>query len=1250
MLRMSGGDDVRTHGVDGFVSNTVNHPYVPLNDSVWEMGVSADPKDKASKDFKKRSEDQSDLIKSNTTYVAVTPHVWIDKNKWIEAGRETGVWKDVTVIDGAVLSEWIDQSPGVAIWFHAIAGTPIADVDDLDRAWNKLVEMPLQRTIPPSLVLGGRTDAGEKLSAWMKSPSGEYRIAGESADEVELFVLAAAKQSVAKGVDNTAPFLSIRSKEALHYLHELQTAHIVFVRDTDLADDVRASGVRHLFLVCQESAPIPNIKPLPTLDRNVVEKELQQMGFSEFDARRISGESKGSVVALLWSMGSSSVVRSAWLQDPIASKLAPLVLAGSWHSQSATDQEAVARLAGCPYQQIETLIGHWRAPEYPLVRWGNNWSWRAWRVAWERLAGRFSDDLLSRFADVVIEVLSAKHSSDTSTRYRHWRGRGFGSSEEYSEELREGLVRSLAKLGSLSSEHGNFDGQRLASGVVRSLLDIDSGGETLLSLSRHLPDLAEAAPDVFMSCVDKLIRNPDLQRALFAENNGFGGNRYCSLLWALEGLAWNPEYLSMVLLLLGHLDACDPGGSLSNRPKASLRAILLPWYPGTSATVSQRLAAFDTLAEKIPEVAWSSGLTLLPHGHETVTPTARPRFRNWMLHDHPTVTIVDHATYVEKLIDKLLAMAGTDHGRWMQFIGYISVLAVYSPKRVDEVVATLQSNKNDVWTQGQRAQFGEAVRLLAFRYEQRENNDDDKSTTAQLLRKITSQFVPERLEDQYGWLFSDSFRVHFRKGASYEERRNEIEKERIAAVEQVRSNGGIVRLLAWADEVDDPSILGDILGKQLLSEAEVIEIVNACFADRANINPSSRRHKCGNGFVSRYALRYGNEWASEMLQSIFRSHGLMPAAAFAIAIESFQQLWQKATEVSAELSHLYWRNISIWRLREALARSAIPYLLANNRNYAAVELVSQLLPSLTETSVVDSDVLSLCVEVLRVVPSHALENEPCLSDANWFQYPVEQVFEYVERFSDQRDTRDLLMRWEWLLFDKFLYGPGRGLKILNEEMSQSSEFFVNVMKLAHLDDASVMSSLRMDGVCNPRTAVSHGLSLLMRWCIVPGEVAADTKVLTEEVDIDRNYPASLAISGTVDARRLREWVSSSRELSAKAELLDQCDCYLGQVFASSPADPDGTWPCRAVRDEIEKLASEAVERRFAMTTLNKRGMHGVGKTGVAERTIASVFNKWASAYASTHPRTATALRQVAEHYVTEGKARDREGLLNEFED
>jgi len=77
---------------------------------------------------------------------------------------------------------------------------------------------------------------------------------------------------------------------------------------------------------------------------------------------------------------------------------------------------------------------------------------------------------------------------------------------------------------------------------------------------------------------------------------------------------------------------------------------------------------------------------------------------------------------------------------------------------------------------------------------------------------------------------------------------------------------------------------------------------------------------------------------------------------------------------------------------------------------------------------------------------------------------------------------------------------------------------------------------------------------------------------------------------------------------------------------------------------LETAHSDRLERGFVIGLLNKRGVtsRGLSEGGQKEYDLAKKYEDWARAVEATYPRTAGALRSVAEAYREEGRRHDQD--------
>jgi hypothetical protein len=123
--------------------------------------------------------------------------------------------------------------------------------------------------------------------------------------------------------------------------------------------------------------------------------------------------------------------------------------------------------------------------------------------------------------------------------------------------------------------------------------------------------------------------------------------------------------------------------------------------------------------------------------------------------------------------------------------------------------------------------------------------------------------------------------------------------------------------------------------------------------------------------------------------------------------------------------------------------------------------------------------------------------------------------------------------------------------------------------------------------------------------------------------------------GSISASELREWVSAVCSATREADRLEVCDVKIGEVFAHAPSDERDVKPCVPVREVIEACESDELARGFANGLFNLHGGYSKGlyEGGQQEREIAATYERYAKACETEWPRTAAALRSVAQNYL-----------------
>jgi hypothetical protein len=121
------GDSISQHGPDGILDTELGfEPFVPEGRSYWEIGTSHRAGAKATADYNDLVEAIPAPVRTDSTFVFVTPlsgtksfeYTWKDdaQERWLAERLAIGEWKDVRVIDGTRLIDWVGKFRPIELW------------------------------------------------------------------------------------------------------------------------------------------------------------------------------------------------------------------------------------------------------------------------------------------------------------------------------------------------------------------------------------------------------------------------------------------------------------------------------------------------------------------------------------------------------------------------------------------------------------------------------------------------------------------------------------------------------------------------------------------------------------------------------------------------------------------------------------------------------------------------------------------------------------------------------------------------------------------------------------------------------------------------------------------------------------------------------------------------------------------------------------------------------------------------------
>jgi hypothetical protein len=1227
VCRIPYGDAVGQPGLDGIVETVLGgRHYVPAGKSVWEIGTGAAPQSKATNDFRKRTKNTLSLERKGTTYVVVTPHAarWAQPKqvKWLIKRKKDG-WKDIKIIDGVVMEDWLREFPVLGLSLLKRIGLirRMAGISLPTEHWVNLQEMRSNGAppLPPKLFLVGREQARQKFQQLLEGQEHQLALGFESTLDVDDFIAACIAEADAG--DSTIPHrrcLLIRDADAWLTMAKLKTRHVLVAHpslDLESAGEQLALTARshgHAVVIPVEGCArigdgAGNIIPLRSPSAQQIEQCLIDAKYPLERARIISGAGALSLAALkrhLRGLGE----RPPYTGWHTAGELALAAAVGRWNGNNAADRAAMEDLLGKSYGEwIETLRPESLRADTPLSQRDEQWKVISRGETWNALGQRFSDDTLDRISKVALTVLGEPDPKFDLEPDRRFAAAVEGKALKHSAALRQGIAETLALLGSKPRSLSSCSLHRpetTAVLIVRKLLH-DADWKAWASMNSELPMLAEAAPDEFMDQVEAALTKDESPFVKIYEQEGkgaFGSNYMTGLLWALETLAWSPLYLVRVVSLLGDLAAIDPGGNWTNRPSNSIKDILLPWHYHTTAPFEKRKIAVEALQREQPDVYWSVLLALLPSHHDVTSGTRRPAWQPWA-HQVTDLKISRQDYWQQILVYAEMAtrMAASDTAKLSALIDRLPSLPLPAHQKV---VEHLKSQAVLKLPDADRVNLWEAVSDLVSRH--RQHSEAKWAMPAALVDQLATaaeSLAPNSLQYSQRRLFSErDFDLLDHEG-NYQEQHARLNAKREDVVARVYADAGITGVLEFAKIVSSPARVGEALGR---SPLDVDHEMLPALLDQVD----AIEEAFVGGFLWQRYWKRSASWIDTLpLQSwtVPERLRLMTRLPFA------EGVWSRLATIVGEAENEYWKIVpspNPWQ--EDTDKMILPAekLLAAQRPRAALRCLYRIAS--------DKKPLppELAIQILLEAAGSVHEGITVSS------HDLVTIIEALQ--ANPAIDRQELLRVEWTYIEVLDHEFGGVPKALEQELAENPAFFAELIRLVFRSDAEKVNP-QSEPTDAQRKIAMGAFKVLQAWKRVPG----------------------IKSDGSFDPVAFKSWVGSALTSVTESGHLRVAQSQLGQTLTYAPVDLDGLWIHRDVAAVLDGKKAEPMRSGFTMELFNQRGVYGLSG-GRDELKIASDYHGKADALESaSFVRLATALRELAKQYERDA---EREAKRGEFGD
>jgi hypothetical protein len=1089
--------------------------------------------------------------------------------------------------------------------FH-ISPQKVRTLDRFWKSWSQDTKPPFS----PDLVIGGREKDRDRVISWLRGNPDVLTLQGESQKEVSAFLA-----SVVQGLEpeERTKILDravvINCETSWQHLIESTDPLILIIELADPEGLGQAVQDGHHVFVPSNRLSSDRENLLPRIVHDAAEKALQGMGLNRNKSHSYATLARRSLSALRRKLAiAKNIQQPAWAKPNEARALLAPLLVSAWSDSWDGDRETLERLSGLTYADIQTHLVRWaNEPDAPVRRIGDVWTIASQEDAWILIARYLTNDDLKRFEDVAVEVLGELNPAFELPPEERMMAAIYGKVLTRSNWLREGILEMLALMATLSPDisfHANQSGEDVARRIVRRLMEQAKDNLILwASLSDKLSLLAEAAPEILLDAIeDGLAGENPILISLFQDRSSHSAlsSPHTGLLWALELLAFYPDYLSRAALPLARLTRLDPGGKLSNRPRSSLKTIFLWWlyfHPQAKTYLPDCLQIIDTIYKREPDVAWNLSMSLISHHHMSLM-ERKTRWRDWVTETGSRFIIQDLMDASDAILEKLISHAGVNIDRWCSLIDKARSMNVNQKDSIVDALEILQSHE---FSFEERVSISDCLRHEIFDYRKFFDSHWSMSIkNIQRLEAILMQLEPDDLMYRHRELFKYCVELPGKHDISWEERDKIAGNLRSEALQEILKLQGWDGVIQLAQQVQTPSFVG-----VALAQIQSLPIDLNLFLSENLGSSDVWRHELASSYIRCNAYDRGELWVDDCLKNNLSLWSAEEYGKFLLCLPFNLYLLDRLNAANSETQSYFWRNVKhVEFLGVERTDWVLTKLLEFGRPHLAVTKIAWVLKENPELFSLDR-----IAEVLEA----SVKTEPSKGfDRTLFPHNSAELLDYLEKTEFSRDRLATLELWYLQI-----HTHSRSPRILFDDLSKNPEFFVEALQcISHAENQTEANGHDEHPNRSLAQLVWH---LLERWKQLPG----------------------ILEDGTVDEIALKSWVVNVCELAAECDRSNIADRYIGYRLSFSPADPDGVWPQRVVRDLIE-LANSTVKDSWRTQIYNNRGVTSRSSTdgGEQERVLAEKYEKDAKQIANQWPQTAAILRRLAKKYSGEASKED----------
>ena len=916
-------------------------------------------------------------------------------------------------------------------------------------------------------------------------------------------------------------------------------------------------------------------------DRFVWSKIIEYAGYCNQMAASIDINNIDQEILDLFSRG-REIKSSQYPIKEIDTFIITIALVGAWKEDNIFDRNIIEVISGVTYSEFEVKARSKVIQHSEYLRLSNGY----WKVLHqdfllEQCKEKIFDDILERLLEAAQNVLRQKNkqlinraSHIVFSEYKY----------ENSLGLRKCILNGICCINKMLPEMRNCNQNKVKASIYELMRFLLEGADwiTWASLGDGIQRLAELAPKVFLEQIEHGISQRPLEILnLFPKKDSSlleSENYICELLWALEILAWSPEYLVRTICVLGLMeDLPYERTNRENTPINSIVSILLPWYPQTVADAQKKNSALQCLKNDTPEVFWRVLRKLLNTNSAFGNP--RPKYLPIKIPkdiEVPEKEIQAQYTFLLELATDTASENSVKISELVSEIEYMNESTlIHFLNCIEIFIREEDEHKFGIW-----------LALLEKMAVLQPTEGTAIYKQIKRIRSLIHKIEPRDIRWKYRSVYLANYSLIY-KGDS-ENIWEKLESDKLNAIKEIYNQFGILEIEKFGRDVNNIANVAGILGT-LLNLAQISHTIELFHS--GELSPDFAL-PCIESFV-------GKHGAKSLLNTTLNQK----EGEFILKVLSRLQFNLDLLEVVNLMlgsDNLYWEQAVLpFGCRDEHINEVnliMEKLTVCKRYVAAINLLGR--------SEFESVVNPNTVRELLIFAG----TEESLGNDHFDLYAVRKILKWFQNRDDieLEDRSDV----EFIYLPVFDYESGIQPRSLNTRLSLSAEYFCSIIEMYY----------KKKGEDKNRIELSEGIKerlikILFKYNITPG------------VDW----------YGVFDEEKFKQWVNHVEKWSKANDRYAVTMQTVGSGVSYAPLDGDKL-PNKSIIELLNKIENTELRRGYYLGIINQRGMHYVDPKGTPELEIAADYNQRAAVAESRgYSRYANVLYEVAGHYQKEAE-------------